>query len=378
MDLTDEPYTLGVIGGGQLCRMMAEAAGPLGIDVVFLDPTPNAPARSVARKQIVGNFDDENSLRRLLTYSDTLTYDIELADPDLIEALDPNQPIHPDPETLRTIQDKYRQKTELKEEGIAVPEFRCVDNPEELRDAGDDLGYPLMVKSRFGGYDGRGNQPLREPDEATEVFEELDGPLMVEEFVSFDREIAVIGVKNSDEIRTYPPTETVHEEEILRHTLAPADVSETVKDQAESVARDALNVLEGRGTYGIELFQDGEEILLNEIAPRPHNSGHWTIEGAVTSQFENHVRGVLDLPLGSTDPVDPSVTVNILGADGERPVHLEGTEELLEAPNAHLHWYGKKQERPLRKLGHFTVTGDTLGTILKDAQNLAEELNFKP
>jgi 5-(carboxyamino)imidazole ribonucleotide synthase len=378
MDLTDESPTLGVTGGGQLCRMMAEAAGPLGIDVVFLDPTPNAPARSVTRKQIVGDFDDENSLRRLLNYSDYLTYDIELADPDQIEALDPDQPIHPDPETLRTIQDKYLQKQTLREEGIPVPTFRSVDDPDDLRATADDWGYPLMVKSRFGGYDGRGNQPLNEAEEADEVFQELDGPLIVEEFVPFEREIAVIGVKNSEEIRTYPPTETVHEKEILRHTLAPANVSETVKNKAESVARDALDVLEGRGTYGIELFQDGEEILLNEIAPRPHNSGHWTIEGATTSQFENHVRGVLDLPLGSTEPVDPSVTVNILGDEGERPVHLKGTEAILEHPDAHLHWYGKKQERPLRKMGHFTLTGDRLDETLNVAQKFVEGLKFKP
>ncbi len=378
MELTDQPQTLGVIGGGQLCRMMAEAAGPLGIDVVFLDPTPNAPARSVARKQIVGDFDDEQSLRRLLNYSDYLTYDIELADPDRIEAINPDQPVHPDPKTLRTIQDKHRQKQTLQDEGVPVPTFRSVNDPEELRTAGDDLGYPLMVKSRFGGYDGRGNQPLSEPDEAIEVFEELDGPLMVEEFVPFDREIAVIGVKNSKEIRTYPPTETVHKEEILRYTLAPADVSETVKNKAKSVAQDALNVLEGRGTFGIELFQDGDEILLNEIAPRPHNSGHWTIEGAPISQFENHVRGVLDQPLGATDPMAPSVTVNILGTTGERPVRLNGTDKILEHPGAHLHWYGKKQERTLRKMGHFTLTGDSLKETLEEAQTLAEELSFHP
>jgi 5-(carboxyamino)imidazole ribonucleotide synthase len=377
MNLTDQPYTLGVIGGGQLCRMMAEAAGPLGVDIVFLDPTPNAPARSVARKQVVGDFDDKRALRRLLNYTDYLTYDIELANPDRIEALDPEQPVHPHTNTLRTIQDKHRQKGTLQEEGIPVPAFRSVDTPEELRSAGEEFGYPLMVKSRYGGYDGRGNQPLHDAENAAEVFHELEGPLMVEEFVPYDRELAVMGIKNSEEIRTYPPTQTVHEEEILRHTRAPADISDAIKEKARTVARIALTVLEGRGAYGIELFQDGEDILLNEIAPRPHNSGHWTIEGAVTSQFENHVRGVLDLPLGSTEPIEPSVTVNILGTEGERPVQLHGVDAILEHPKAHLHWYGKKQERPLRKLGHFTLTGTDLNEILEEAQNLAGELTFK-
>lgn len=379
MPLTDEPEVVGVIGGGQLCRMMGEAASPLGFEIVFLDPTPNAPAKPVTRKQIVGDFDDRDAVKRLLNYADYLTYDIELADPELIRSIDPQSPVHPHPGTLEMIQDKLNQKQTLREAGIPVPEFRKVDNVKELKSAGDDLGYPLMVKSRHGGYDGRGNFHLPDEDAVSEAFEALSGKLMVEEFIDYERELSVIGVKNSDTVKLYPPTLTVHEDEILRHTLTPAPISETVANRACEVARDTLELLDGRGVFGIELFHHGDSILLNEIAPRPHNSGHWTIEGAVTSQFENHIRAVTDCPLGSTELIDPTVTVNILGTNEETPVHLDGEETILEASNAHLHWYGKELERPLRKMGHFTLTGDRADDeLIDDALALKEELRFQP
>jgi len=352
--------TLGVVGGGQLGRMLGEAAGPLGIELIVLDPTPECPASPVVRDQIVGEFDDEEAVRELADRSDYLTFEIELADPDLLERLETaaDVPVHPSPDTLRTIQDKLVQKDTLTEAGIPVPEYRPVDDAAELRAALDEFGTPAMVKAREGGYDGRGNVPIESPDDAESVLDSIAGPAMVEKFVDFERELSVIGVKGDEEVATFTTGENVHREEILRETIVPARASEDVLERARSVARDVLGLMDGRGVYGIELFETEEgEILVNEIAPRPHNSGHWTIEGAVTSQFEQHVRAVTGRPLGSTEQRDPTVMTNILGdVDETQPAELHGLDEILSTPRAALHWYGKRDVRPLRKMGHLTLT----------------------
>lgn len=378
MRLTDDPTIVGVIGGGQLCRMMCEAATPLGLEVVFLDPTPDAPARPVARRQIVGEFDDRDAVAKLVQASDVLTYDIELADPTVIESLDPPIPVHPDPKTLRLIQDKYRQKTALDERGIPVPAFESVETANDLKEARDEKGLPLMLKAREGGYDGRGNLLLESENTFEAGISEVSGRTMVEEFVDYDRELSVIGVRGPTKTDVYPATETVHRDEILRRTLTPARTTETVLERARGVARQVLEVMEGRGVYGIELFEVDGSILVNEVAPRPHNSGHWTIEGAETSQFEQHLRAVTGLPPGSTDLRCPTVSVNILGVDGERTVNLGGVERILDEPRVHLHWYGKKLERPLRKMGHFTLTGSDLDRLVERAQILHDRLRFQP
>ncbi|MFB6189184.1 MAG: 5-(carboxyamino)imidazole ribonucleotide synthase, partial [Halapricum sp.] len=237
---------------------------------------------------------------------------------------------------------------ELHRHDVPVPAFRGVDDAADLRDALEELGEPLMLKAREGGYDGRGNAPVESVAEAREAFGDLEG-LIAEEMVDFERELSVIGAKGADGTATFPVVENVHEAEILRTTVAPGRASEAVRERADAVAREVLDVLWGRGVYGIELFEtrDGE-ILVNEIAPRPHNSGHYTIEGAVTSQFEQHVRGVLGLPLGSTALRDPAVMVNVLG-DVETPqeAELRGVDAVYRARGAHLHWYGKREVRPL-------------------------------
>jgi len=377
MRLTPEPTTVGVIGGGQLCRMICEAVSPLGIEIVFVDPTPDAPANHVARDQVVGGFDDPDAVERLAERSDFLTYDIELADPDVVEEVvdsaSPEVPVHPNPDTLRTIQDKYVQKEALTDRGIPVPTYTDVDSVEDLRRASDELGLPLMVKAREGGYDGRGNLLVHSEDEFENALEELPEPLMVEEFVDYERELSVIGVKGDGETYAYPVTETIHREEILRRTVSPARTDAETREKAHDVAREALGVMEGRGVYGLEMFEttDGE-ILVNEIAPRPHNSGHWTIEGAHTSQFEQHARAVVGAPLGSTELRAPTVSVNTLGDEGPRDVSLAGVDYLL-ASRAHLHWYGKEEERPLRKMGHFTLTGDD-GLDTDELMGVADDL----
>ncbi|OLZ41694.1 5-(carboxyamino)imidazole ribonucleotide synthase [Natrinema saccharevitans] len=370
--------TIGVVGGGQLGRMLAEAAAPLGVEVLVLDPTPDCPASPVARDQIVAAFDDEAAIHDLATRADVLTFEIELADQNVLDRVseETGTPVHPDPATLETIHDKLVQKRELEAAGIPVPPFRAVEDADDIRAAIDDYGAPVMLKARTGGYDGRGNVPVESKADAEDALESVAGPAMVESFVDFEREVSVIAVKGDDEVATFPIGENIHEDEILRETVVPARSSEAVTERAHAVARDVLDVMDGRGVYGIELFETIEgEILLNEIAPRPHNSGHWTIEGAQTSQFEQHVRAVLGWPLGSTTLRSPTVMTNLLGDVGEeRPAQLSDIDDILETPAASLHWYGKRDARPLRKLGHVTLSAADEDAAVEDLLETAREL----
>jgi 5-(carboxyamino)imidazole ribonucleotide synthase len=375
--------TLGVVGGGQLGRMLAEAAAPLGVEVVVLDPTPDCPAASVARDQIVGSFDDPDAFEALAARVDALTFEIELADSDLLDRVadEYGLSVNPAPETLGMIEDKLVQKRALDSAGVPVPPFRRVDDADDLRDAVAEFGE-VMLKARTGGYDGRGNVPVSDPDDADDAMAAVGGPAMAEAFVDFARELSVIAVQGDGEVRTFPAGENVHEAEILRETVLPARTAEATLDRAEAVARDVLDTLSGRGVFGIELFETQEgEIQVNEIAPRPHNSGHWTIEGARTSQFEQHVRAVLGWPLGSTRLRCPTVMTNVLGTVEEtRPARLGTVEAVLEDPDASLHWYGKDDVRPLRKMGHVTITGDgdhDPDGLLSHARELRRELRFE-
>ena len=383
MSITLPGPTLGVVGGGQLGRMLAEAAAPLGVEVIVLDPTPECPASTVARDQIVAAFDDPDGIRALAARVDALTFEIELADPDVLAAAsaDHGVPVHPDPNTLETIQDKLVQTEALADAGIPVPEFAAVATVEGVQRLVEEFGG-VMLKAREGGYDGRGNVPVHDPSAAADALAAVGTDAMAERFVDFERELAVMGIKGADgDTRTYPVTETIHREEILRESVTPARADDEVIARAEAVASDVLELLDGRGAYGIELFEttDGD-VAVNEIAPRPHNSGHWTIEGARTSQFENHVRAVLGWPLGPTTLAAPAATANLLGDVAEtRPATLRGVESVLAAPAADLHWYGKADARPLRKMGHLTVTAPDGGdpdALVSRARELRDATTF--
>ena len=375
--------TLGVVGGGQLGRMLAEAAGPLGVEVIVLDPTPDCPASAVCREHLVGDFDDEAGIRELAARADVLTFEIELADQDLLDRVseETGVPVHPRPATLELIHDKLHQKRALREAGVPVPPFRAVEDADDVRDAIAEYGAPVMLKARTGGYDGRGNVPVEAPEDAEDALDAVAGPAMVEAFVDFEREVSVIAVKGDGEVATFPVGENVHEEEILRETIVPARSDDEALERARAVATDVLELMEGRGVYGIELFEtvDGD-ILVNEIAPRPHNSGHWTIEGAVTSQFDAHVRAVLGWPLGSTELRSPTVTANLLAdVDDACEARLSNVDRILETPRAQLHWYGKREARPLRKMGHLTLTareGETRAELLETARELRDAVTF--
>ncbi|WP_410765222.1 5-(carboxyamino)imidazole ribonucleotide synthase [Haloferax sp. DFSO60] len=382
MTVTVPGPTLGVVGGGQLGRMLAEAASPLGVDVVVLDPTPNCPASRVA-DQIVGAFDDPDAMAELAARADALTFEIELADPDLLDELAAKEDIqvHPSPDALRTIEDKLIQKDTFGKAGIPIPPFHRVDEADDLHAALDEFGA-VMLKARTGGYDGRGNVPVTSPDEVEDALDAVGGPAMAESFVEFERELSVIGIRGTDDIRTFPVGENVHEDEILYETIVPARTSDAVTEEADRVAREVLSHLPGRGVFGIELFETSDgDVLVNEVAPRPHNSGHWTIEGALSSQFEQHVRAVLGWPLGATDRRSPTVMANILGTvDSSREAHLGGLDAPLSESGVSLHWYGKDEVRPLRKMGHLTAVSEDdadIESLLERARTLRDGVEFQ-
>jgi 5-(carboxyamino)imidazole ribonucleotide synthase len=377
--------TIGVVGGGQLGRMLAEAASPLGVDVLVLDPTPECPASLPARDQLVGDFDDADAIRQLAKHSDYLTFEIELADQDALESIsaDTGVPCHPKPATLDLIHDKLEQKRALADAGVPVPAFRAVDSPDDVARTLDALGEPAMLKARTGGYDGRGNVPVDADTDHASALAEVggEGNAMLESFVDYERELSVIAAQGDGERATFPASENVHREQILRETVVPARADDDVLEAAREVALDVLEVLEGRGVYAIELFehQDGS-VSVNEIAPRPHNSGHWTIEGADTSQFEQHVRAVLGWPLGPTGLRCPTAMANLLGdGDDSRPAAIHDVGDVLEAPGAHLHWYGKHDTRPLRKMGHVTCVqtdAESRADLLAGARTLRDSIDF--
>ncbi|NHX36406.1 MULTISPECIES: 5-(carboxyamino)imidazole ribonucleotide synthase [Halolamina] len=381
MSVTLPGPTLGVVGGGQLGRMLGEAASPLGVDVVVLDATPDCPAARVA-DQIEGDLDDPEAVRELAERADVLTFEIETADPELLAEVraETGTPVHPDPETLGVTGDKLREKEMLADAGIPVPEFAPADTPAAAETAVDRFGS-TMLKAREGGYDGRGNEPVTDADAAAGTLETVGGDAVAEELLDFDRELAAIGVRGADdETRVFPVTETIHREEILRGTVSPPRVDDETRERGRDVVEQVLAELDGRGVFGVELFDVDGEILVNEIAPRPHNSGHWTIEGAATSQFEQHVRAVLGWPLGPVERVAPTASANVLGdVDAPEPATLSGVDAVLAEPDASLHWYGKREARSLRKMGHLTVTDPGAAdarSALETAESLRGSLTF--
>ena len=347
---------LGIIGGGQLGMMITEAAKNLSdaiSEITVLDPTDNCPAAQAGAKQIVGDFKDELAILKLAEQSDIITYEIESGNTDVLSKL--KAEIEPSPSTLGIIQDKLSQKTFLSENGLPVSQFYEISSLDDLREKIKDLGLPVLLKSRRDAYDGRGNFKITSSDDVEKAYQHFDGKsLMVEKFVNFKMEVSVIAARNTKgDIATYPLVENIHENNILKVTIAPARVSDDVISNAGEIAKKTMEVLKGAGVFGIEMFIDQDnKILINEIAPRVHNSGHHTLQSCKTSQFEQHLRAILGLELGSTDLVHKTVMCNILGPDG-----FEGKYKpvQLEKDGAYLKMYGKDVSKPQRKLGHFNV-----------------------
>jgi len=374
---------LGIIGGGQLGMMITEAAKNLSgyiSEIIVLDPTENCPAAQAGAKQIVGDFKDELAILKLAEQSDIITYEIESGNTDVLSKL--KAKIEPSPSTLGIIQDKFLQKTFLSENELPVSQFYEITSLNDLREKIKELGLPVLLKSRRDAYDGRGNFKITSSDEIEKAYQHFDGKsLMVEKFVNFKMEVSVIAARNiKGDIVTYPLVENIHENNILKMTIAPARVSDDVIKDAGEIARKTMEVLKGAGVFGIEMFIDQDDkILINEIAPRVHNSGHHTLQSCKTSQFEQHLRAILGLDLGSTDLIHKTVMCNILGPDGfegkYKPVELEKN-------NVYLKMYGKDISKPQRKIGHFNVVdlsdSKDASELLKTADEIKNSILVTP
>ncbi len=345
---------VGILGGGQLGRMLALAGYPLGMRFRVLDPSPEAPAGHLA-ELVLGDFDDEAALEQLAAGADVVTYEFENVPARTAALLQRSVPVFPPAGALETCQDRLTEKQFFQSLGIPTPAYAPVETEADLHTAVADLGLPAVLKTRRCGYDGKGQRVLREERDVAGAWEALGGvPLILEGWVPFQREVSILGVRGrAGEVAFYPLVENHHPEGILALTLAPAPSLEPeVQHLAESYARVALERLDYVGVLAIELFLTADgQLIANEMAPRVHNSGHWSIEGAETSQFENHLRAVAGLPLGSTAPRGFSAMVNLLG---EHP----DAAPLLSLPGAHLHLYGKSAA-PGRKLGHLTLRADS-------------------
>jgi 5-(carboxyamino)imidazole ribonucleotide synthase len=367
---------LGIIGGGQLGMMIAEAAQNLPNEIskiIVLDPTENCPAAQMGAQQIIADFKNKEAIVELSQQSDIITYEIESGDSDVLKSVEKNAEINPSPETLKIIQDKFLQKTFLKENQIPVADFIEINNIEDVKSGLKSFGYPALLKARRDAYDGRGNFKINSEDEIQKAFNYFNGQkLLLEKFIPFKIEVSVIASRNTKgQIKTYPLVENIHEENILRETIAPARVTDEIIKKAESIANITMTVLKGAGVFGIEMFLTQEnEIIINEIAPRVHNSGHHTLQSSETSQFEQHLRAILGLELGSTKLNYNSIMYNILG-DAE----FTGEYLPLNIPDEgmYLKMYGKKISKPLRKLGHLNIVGinnESIDELLEKLQSI--------
>jgi len=374
---------LGIIGGGQLGMMITEAAQNLNdeiSEIIVLDPTENCPAAQAGAKQIIGDFKDKDAIVKLAEQSDIITYEIESGNTDVLSKL--KAEIEPSPSTLSIIQDKLSQKKFLSKNGLPVSQFYEIVSLDDLHEKINELSLPVLLKVRRDAYDGRGNFKITSPDEVEKAYRHFNGKsLMVEKFVNFKMEVSVIAIRNTKgEIATYPMVENIHEDNILKITIAPARVSDDVIRNAGEIAKKTMQVLNGAGVFGIEMFIDqNNKILINEIAPRVHNSGHHTLQSCKTSQFEQHLRAILGLELGSTDLIHKTVMCNILGPDG-----FEGKYKSvqLEKDGVYLKMYGKDISKPQRKIGHFNVVdlsdSKDISELLKTADEIKNSILINP
>ncbi|MCL2069019.1 MAG: 5-(carboxyamino)imidazole ribonucleotide synthase [Oscillospiraceae bacterium] len=373
---------IGIIGGGQLGKMMILEAKRLGFYITVLDPSADCPARSICDELIVAGFDDDEAYFELAKKADVITYEFEHINIKALEILErEGRAIYPSIKSLKTIQNKYLQNKTLEENGIPTPRFAKVASVEDIREMGKPgrFGYPMMLKSATGGYDGKGNFLIRDESQAEDAYLRLGGgavELMAEEFCDFEREISIIACRGIDGVRViYPIAENTHRDSILDTTVVPARIDRAAADKAAAIADRVMEVFEGVGTFGIELFlgKDGE-IYVNEVAPRPHNSGHYTIEGCFANQFENHIRAITGLPFGNTGLILPTVMVNLLG-EGCGEARLLGLEQAYrDNPNLRVHLYGKPESKTARKMGHFTVVDECVDAAIEKAQRAKQIL----
>ena len=370
MDQFYKNFTLGVLGGGQLGRMLVQSAIDFNIDVNIMDPDENAPCKNFVGNFQVGKLTDVESVYRLGQPCDLVTIEIENVNTDALKQLQKEgKKTFPQPEVIELIQDKTKQKQFYLERDIPSAEFILTENREAVAENRDFL--PAVNKLGREGYDGRGVQILRSENDLPKAF---DAPGLLEKLIDFEKEISVIVARNADgEIKAFPPVELVFHpiRNLVEYLTAPADISIEIVREAEATAIEVIRELDMIGLLAVEMFVTREgKILVNEVAPRTHNSGHHTIEANITSQFEQHLRAILNMPLGDTSIKMPAAMINLLGEEGHTgPAQYEGLEKVLSLKGVHLHLYGKKLTKPFRKMGHVTI-------VDHDEESLKEKVKF--
>jgi len=347
---------VGILGGGQLGRMLALAGYPLGLTFRFFDPNPESPAGQIG-ELITASYDDDDALRSFASGLDVVTFEFESVPRSAADLVATLAPVRPPPEALSAAQDRLAERRLLETLGVAVAPYAAVSSESELASAAAQLDYPLILKTRTLGYDGKGQARLDGPSDLRAAWQAMgDRPTIAERVVDFTRELSVLAVRSGDgSMVAYPLIENHHSDGILRFSFAPAEASAALQRSAEAIVRAVAEALDYVGVLAIELFDTTAGLVANEIAPRVHNSGHWTMEGAETSQFENHLRGILGMPLGATRAIGSSAMVNLIGSVPEM-------HRLLGIPGAHVHLYGKSASHR-RKLGHVNVRAESAAAV---------------
>ena len=370
-------FTLGILGGGQLGRMLIQPCINYNIKTAVLDPDPEAPCNGVCTEFHQGSFKDYDDVIRFGDKVDMLTIEIEHVNVDALEELERRgKTIFPQPSVLRIVQDKGLQKQFYKANHIPTSDFVLIDHEDELKDHIHLL--PFFQKTRTSGYDGRGVKGIFVPEDFQEA---LAGPSLLEKKVDYDKEIAVIVAQSATgETAVYPVVELVFHprQNLLNYLASPAAISDGVAEKAKKIALDIIHKLNMTGILAVEMFvTPDEEVLVNEIAPRPHNSGHHTIEANITSQYEQHLRAILGLPLGASDAIHPSIMINLLGEPGyEGEAIYSGLDEVLKIRGVYIHLYGKTITRPYRKMGHITITGSDWISVHNKAKRVIDNLKI--
>ena len=376
------PATIGILGGGQLGRMLVLAGRELGYGIAILDPDEHAPAAAVADSVEIGSYDDVAAAHRLAATCAVITYELEHVGQGLVAAIDDRaRPVRPGPYPLKLTADRLAERRFVEANEGRVAAWREVGGPAEVLHAAAELGYPLRLKAVRGGYDGRGQARLEGTDAITELDGRIGWPALLEKELAFEAELSVVIARNVDGVsRTFPVARNRHDRGILVESTVPAGVPESVEAAAVTLAESLATSMGLVGTLTVEMFlmPDGS-LVVNELAPRVHNSGHWSIEGAVTSQFEQHVRAICGLPLGSVAMRAPAAAmVNLLGEGAPRPARPTGIYEALLVPDTHLHIYGKATVFERRKMGHVTALGATVEDALAQARAAAAHIAWAP
>ena len=369
---------IGILGGGQLGRMIIQSAIDFNLNISILDPDPEAPCKNLTSNFQVGKLTDFDTVYEFGKNCDLITIEIENVNVDALAKLqEEGKKVFPQPDVIRLIQDKVDQKQFYKQHGIPTSYFQVVQSAEEV--LGLKNRIPFVNKLAREGYDGRGVQIIRKEDDLIKAF---DRKGLVEDFIDFETEISVVVARNvAGEVKGFPVVELVFHPEanLVEYLFSPARISREIEELAEEIAMKTIQELGMVGLLAVEMFvtRDGK-VLVNEIAPRPHNSGHQSIEGNITSQFEQHLRAILNMPLGKTDVKSASIMINLLGEDGYSGVaYYEGLEEVLAMPETHVHLYGKLLTKPFRKMGHVTITGSDFDSLEEKARFVKNNLKIK-